>query len=65
MKAAMRRIARLEKKEREFRRCEFWVLYEDGRVRQFGSVEIRWWKELPEPEPGVTRLFLSEADERL
>ena len=59
-----KRLRSLEKNTREDRRCELWILFEDGRVQQLGSDEIFWQRELPEPDPCVTRFFISSADAR-
>jgi hypothetical protein len=63
MRTAIRRLARLEKK-REDRRCELWILFEDGRVQELGSDEPKWHHELSDSDPGVVRLFISPADAR-
>jgi hypothetical protein len=61
---AIRRLERLEARSREYKGCELWVLFEDGRVQKLGSNEIRRRHELSDLD-GVSRLFISEADARL
>ena len=65
MRTALRRLQRLEKKRQENRRCEMWVLFEDGRVQELGSNEIKWRHELLDSDPGVVRFFISPADARV
>jgi ribosomal protein L39E len=61
----MRRLHRLEQKRRQNRRVDFWILFEDERVQNLRTGEVRRLEEVSDNPFGPIPFFISEADSRL
>ena len=64
MRAAIRRLRRLEKK-RKNDAVEIWVCFDDGRAQNYSTGEMTRHADLIDSHDGVARMFISEADSRL